>query len=56
MRLNQPKKMTFYIALILGLAGLVGMITPIPILTAYAFWFVFAGFILLVAGCLAKGL
>ena len=56
MRLNQPKKMTFLIALLLGLAGLVGMITPLPVVTAYAFWFVFGGFLLLVAGCMAKGL
>ena len=57
MRLNAPKKMTFLIALLLCLAGLVGMIQGgIPYVTEYAFWYVLGGFMLLTAGCLAKGL
>ncbi|MDO4566728.1 MAG: hypothetical protein Q4B42_05295 [Oscillospiraceae bacterium] len=54
--MNAPKKLTWLIALILGVLGIVGSFTAIPFVSAYAFWFLAAGFALLALGCLFKGL
>ena len=57
MRLTPPKNITFFISVILGLLGLLGeLITTIPFISEYAFWFLFAGFVLLVLALLFKGL
>jgi heme/copper-type cytochrome/quinol oxidase subunit 1 len=56
MRLNPPKKITFWISVLLGVLALVGAIVNIPFLSAYAFWVLFIGFLLLVLSLLIKGL
>jgi hypothetical protein len=56
MKLNPPKNLTFWIALLLGVLGFLGEITTIPVVSPYAFWFLFVGFVLLVLGLLVKGL
>jgi len=56
MNLNAPKQLTWIIAVILGLLGLIGAITTVPFISAYAFWLVFAGLVLLALGCFLKGL
>jgi hypothetical protein len=56
MKLTPPKNITFWIAVILGVLGFLGTVTTIPLVSAYAFWFLFAGFVLLVLGLLVKGL
>jgi len=56
MKLNPPKKITFWISVVLGLLGLIGTFVSIPVVSGLAFWFVFVGFALLVAGLLVKGL
>jgi len=56
MKLTPPKSITFWIAVILGLLGFVGKLVAIPFVSTYAFWFEFAGFILLVLALLIKGL
>jgi hypothetical protein len=56
MKLTPPKALTFWIAVILGALGFLGAIVSIPLVSAYAFWFLFVGFILLVLGLLVKGL
>ena len=56
MKLNAPKNLTWLLALILGVVGLIGYFVAIPIVSVYAFWFVFAGFALLALGCFLKGL
>jgi hypothetical protein len=57
MKLTAPKMITFWIAVILGVLGLIGKLAPT---TAFigpnAFWFVFVAFVLLVLGLLVKGL
>jgi membrane protein YdbS with pleckstrin-like domain len=55
MKLTPPTKLTFWISVILGLLGLIGTFVSIPFVSAYAFWFVVVGFVLLVAGLLFKG-
>lgn len=56
MKLTPPKVTTFWIAVILGLLGFFGRLTAIPLVSANDFWFLFAGFVLLVLGLLVKGL
>jgi len=56
MKLTPPKAITFWISVILGVLGLLGMLTSIPFVSANAFWFAFLGLVLLVLGLLLKGL
>jgi len=55
MKLNAPKQLTWVIALILLVLGLIGMLVAVPVLTAYAFWFAFVGGVLLLLGAFLKG-
>jgi hypothetical protein len=54
MKLTPPKVITWWIALILGVIGFLGAVGILAI--PYAFWFVFAGLVLLLVACLIKGL
>jgi hypothetical protein len=56
MKLSAPTVMVFWIAVILGVLGFIGTLTTIPFVSAYAFWFVFAGFALLALAVVTKGL
>jgi len=56
MKLNPPKTITFWISIVLAVLGLIGALVTIPFLSAFAFWFLFVGFVLLVLGLLVKGL
>ena len=55
MRLNPPKKVTFWIAVAIGLVGLIANFIAIPFLSPLAFWLVLAGFVVLVLGNTLKG-
>jgi len=56
MKLTEPKVITFWISVILGVLGILGTLTSIPFVSDNAFWFVAVGFILLALGNLLKGL
>jgi hypothetical protein len=56
MKLTAPKMITFWVAVILGVLGLIGTVTNVPFVSANAFWFEFVAFVLLVLGLLVKGL
>lgn len=56
MKLSPPKNVTWIIALILGVLGLLGKITTIAFVSANAFWFVFVAFALLLIACFVKDL
>ena len=56
MKLTPPKVITFWIAVILGVLGILGTLITIPVVTGLAFWFVVAGLALLVIALLVKGL
>lgn len=56
MSLSAPKQLTFWIAVILGVLGILGTFVTIPFVTAYAFWFLVIGFVLLALGNLMEGL
>lgn len=56
MKLSRPKIITWWIAVILGVLGILAFLGTLPVLAAYAFWLVVAGFVLLVLGTLLRGL
>ena len=55
MRLNAPKKITWWISTILAVLGLIGEFL-VPAMAAYAFPLVLIGFVLLWLGTFVKGL
>jgi len=56
MNLSAPKKITWWIAVILGVLGILGTFVSLPFVSAYAFWFVAVGFILLALATYLKDL
>jgi hypothetical protein len=56
MKLSAPKMITFWIAVILAVLGVLASEGIVPGLSGYAFWLVVAGFVLLALGNLLKGL
>jgi hypothetical protein len=57
MKLSRPKNVTWWIAVIVGVLGLLGYFFPtIPIAGQYAFWFVAFAFILLALATYFKNL
>lgn len=56
MKLRAPKNVTFWIAVVLAAAGLLGHLGVVGALAGYAFWLVFVGFVLLMLGVLLKDL
>jgi hypothetical protein len=55
MKLTPPKKWVFWVSVVFGVLGLLGNLFTIPVISAFAFWFVFLGLVLLVAGLTLKG-
>jgi hypothetical protein len=56
MKLNPPKKVTWTLAVILGLAGILGTFFAIPVVSTFSFWLVVLGWLLLVLATYLKGL
>ena len=56
MKLSAPKVITWWIAVIIGVLGILGHLTTIQFVSANAFWFVAIGFVLLVFATLLKEL
>ena len=57
MKLTPPKVVTFFVAVALGVLGLIGRFGhTAPVIGPYNFWFVFVGLVLLVFGVLVKDL
>jgi len=56
MRLSAPKVITFWIAVLLALLGVIAVLAPVASLVGYALWLVVAGFVLLALGNLVEGL
>ena len=55
MKMNPPKKTTFWISAVLAILGLLGSFISIPFVSGFAFWFVVIGYVVLVAGLFIKG-
>jgi hypothetical protein len=56
MKLTPPKVITWWVALILGVLGLLGHWGQVAALAPYAFWLVLAGLVLLLVATLVKNL
>ena len=52
--MTAPKAITFWIAVILAIIGLVFFF--LPAVAAYAFWVLLVAFLVLFLGCLIKGM
>jgi heme/copper-type cytochrome/quinol oxidase subunit 1 len=56
LKLSEPKEVTFIIAVILGVLGILAELVTIPSLSAFSFWLVAVAFVLLAVGALVEGL
>jgi hypothetical protein len=56
MKLSAPKVITFWIAVILAVLGVLASLGTIQLPSGYAFWLVVAGFVVLALGNLVKGM
>lgn len=56
MNLSEPKKITFWIAVVVAVIGVLAQLITIPVLSGLAFWLVVIAFIILAAGNLMEGL
>jgi hypothetical protein len=55
MQLTPPKKIVFYISLLLAVLALIGQFVDLPIVTEYDFWTAMVAYVLLAAGNAVKG-
>ena len=57
MKLNAPKQITWIIALVLGIVGILATLVALPIITpAIGFWLVVVGWALLLIASVTRGL
>lgn len=56
MKLSAPKNTTWWIAVVIGVLGILGQLVSIPFVSTYAFWFVVVGFVLLALATFLKDL
>jgi hypothetical protein len=56
MKLSAPKQVTWIIALILGIVGLLGELVTIPVISGLAFWIVVVALALLLLATYMEGL
>lgn len=56
MKLSAPKQVTWIIAVVLGVLGLLGNFAALPLVGGSGFWLVFLGFALLAIATLVDGL
>jgi fatty acid desaturase len=56
MKLSKPKNITWWIAVIAGVLGIIANFVKIPFVSTYSFWFVAFGFVLLALATYFKGL
>ena len=55
MRLNAPKKIVWFISLIIAVLGILGTFIAIPVVSAYAFWVMGVAWLLLFLATFLKG-
>lgn len=47
MKLSAPKNVTFIVAVVLAVLGILGTVVTLPVVSNYAVWFVVVGFVVL---------
>jgi hypothetical protein len=55
MKLSPPKQVTFWVAVVVAVLGILGKLVDLPILTDYNFWVLLLGFVILALGNLLEG-
>ncbi len=55
MKLNAPTQTFWLVSLILGVLGILSQLVHIPTLSAYSFWLLAIGFVVLVIATVYKG-
>jgi heme/copper-type cytochrome/quinol oxidase subunit 1 len=55
MKLNAPKKTTWWVAVVVGVVGIIANFVAIPFLSGIAFWLVVVAFVLLALATYLKG-
>ena len=56
MKFSAPKQVTWWIAVVIGVLGILATLVTIPVLTGFAFWLVVIGFVLLAVATMVEGL
>jgi hypothetical protein len=57
MKLSAPKQITWILALILGIVGILATVATVPVITpAIGFWLVVVGWALLLIAAITRGL
>ncbi len=56
MKTNAPRSIVWWVSVVIGVLGIVGKFIALPILTAYSWWLVAIGFIILALATVIKGL
>ncbi len=56
MNISAPKQVTFWVAVVVAVIGLIAHLVTIPVLSGLAFWLVVLGFVILALGNLMEGL
>lgn len=56
MNLSAPKNITFWIAVVVAVVGLLASFVSIPVLSGLSFWLVVIGFVILALGNMLQGL
>jgi len=56
MQLSAPKQITWWIAVVVGVLGILATLVTIPVLSGFAFWLVVIGFLLLAVATAIEGL
>ena len=56
MKLSSPKTVTWWIAVVLGVLGILGNFVSLPVVSGLAFWFVAVGFVILALATYLKDL
>ena len=56
MNLSAPKQITFWIAVVVAVIGLISGIVTIPVLSGIAIWILALGFVILALGNLMEGM
>lgn len=56
MKIQKPKVVTFWVAVLLAVLGVLGALVTIPVISGIAFWLVVVGFVVLMLGNLLTGL
>ncbi|MBI5031477.1 MAG: hypothetical protein HZB51_13190 [Chloroflexi bacterium] len=56
MQLSAPKQITFWIAVVVAVIGIIASLVTVPFISGFALWIVVLGFVILAAGNALEGL